>query len=234
MKITYSLVLSITAFATLSSLAVSAPAQAQIQQAREERREARRNADPVSRSSAVTTARGEFSRRIEADIDTEGERAYRSRTVTGPEGQTAGVLGEITRTENGTNTSQVFTDRESDTAGRSLSRSVEDASFTRQREAYTRSGETASASDSFERTEYGATRSSEFETSTGRGGAVDSAIVRTDDGGTFSRTATDVEGNTVASRNTTVTNDEDGLGRTTTVTTADGEEYESSQEIERQ
>jgi hypothetical protein len=67
-------------------LVVSAPTDAQPQEGLEERRAARRDADPAVRSDEVTTRRGEFSRRIEADIDTEGERAYRSRTVTGPEG----------------------------------------------------------------------------------------------------------------------------------------------------
>ena len=228
MKTTRHLAGSLAAFAAISVLIAPATAEAQVQ----ERREARQDAGPASRSNEVTTRRGEFTREGEADIDTEAERAYRSRTVTVPEGETVGVLGEVERTENGTTTSQTVTDQDGDTAGRSFSRTVEDDSYTREREAYTRSGETASASDTVERTEDGATRSSEFETSTGRGGAVDSEVARTDDGGTYSRTATDAEGNTVGTRETTVTKEEDGATKTTTVTDADGEEYESTREID--
>lgn len=232
MKTTTYIALSIAALAACSTFAMAATAEGQIQEGIEERRKARRGAAPVSRSQELTTARGQFSRRIEADIDTDNERAYRSRTVTGPEGETAGIVGEIRRTEAGTSTSQVFTDRAGDTAGSSLTRSLEDDSFIREREAHTRSGETASASDTIDRTEDGASRSTAFETSTGWGGTVESQVVRSEDGSSFSRTATDAKGNAVATRDTTVTNDEDGLSRTTILTNADGETYESSREID--
>lgn len=215
---------ALAACLALTTLAIAAPAQAERQEDREARREARQDAGPVSRSSEATTRRGEFSRRMEADIDTEGERAYRSRTLEGPDGESVGVLGEIQRTEDGTVTSQTFTDRDGETAGRSFSRSAEEGRYTREREAYTRSGETASASDTIERTDDGASRVREFETSTGRGGAVESDIARTEDGATFSRTATDADGDTRATRETTVTHDEDGASKTTTVTDAEGEE----------
>jgi len=224
MKANLHTALSMATFAALSTLAVATPVAAQSVETREERREARRDGGPVSRSDGASTRRGEFTRRIEADVDADGERAYRSRTVTGPEGQSVGVLGEVARTADGATTSQTFTDRDGQTAGRSLSRSAEDGTYTRERNAYTRSGGTASASDTIERTDDGASRSTAFETSTGRGGSLDSDLTRTDDGASFSRTATDSEGNTVASRESTVTNDEDGLGRTTTISRPEGQD----------
>lgn len=106
MKTQSQLTVLLASISALTLLVGAVPADAQAQDRREERREARRGAEPVTRSDQVTTGRGEFSRRIEADINAEGEQAYRSRTVTGPEGQTAGVLGEVRRTETGTVTSE--------------------------------------------------------------------------------------------------------------------------------
>lgn len=227
------LAFAVAAVAALSTFGVTVPAQAQTQQEREERRDARRKAAPVTRTGEVTTPRGEISRKIEADIDTENDRAYRARTITGPEGQSGTIVGEAARTENGVKTSQTVTDGDGDTAGRSITRSAEDGVASRQREAYTRSGETATASDTVTRTDTGATRTQQFETSTGRAGAVNSDVARTDDGASYSRTATDADGNTVGTRQTTITNDESGVNKTTTVTDADGEVYESSREIKK-
>ncbi len=214
-----------------TSLAAPAEAQRRFED-RESRQAARRDAEPFSRSNEISTRRGDVSRQIEGDIEADGDRAYRSRSVTGPDGETVGVLGEIERTESGYSATQTVTDRHGDTGSRSAARSLEDDRITTQREAVSRNGETAEATGTIERTETGLTRSAGFDTSTGRGGDLESEIERLDDGAAFSRSVTNADGETVATRDTTVSNTEDGASRTTTITDSEGEEYEYSRSVD--
>jgi hypothetical protein len=223
---------STAVFVALSAVGAAAPAKAQtIAEKREERIKARQATDPVTRTGEVSTPRETFSRKTEGDVDTENGRAYRSRTATGPEGQTGSVAGEVNRIDTGYTATQAVTDKDGQTAGRTVTQSAEEGRLTRERSAYSRNGETATSSDTIQRTDNGATRSQSVATSTGRGGAVNSEVQRQDDGANLSRTATNAQGETVATKNSSITKTEDGLSRKTTATNKDGKHFERSKSV---
>ncbi|MBY0448428.1 MAG: hypothetical protein K2P95_07035, partial [Hyphomonadaceae bacterium] len=88
MKMTSKRTYVLAALLAVATLSVSDPAEARRgQDARKERQTSRQNAAPITRSNHVNTQRGNFSRTSEADVASDGQSAFRSRTVIGPDGQ---------------------------------------------------------------------------------------------------------------------------------------------------
>lgn len=168
-----------------------------------------------SRTTTVTDESGRTATRTRrGEYDAESQTLTRSRETTGPEGRTRNFEGQHTRTEDGRQSRQTFTDAEGSTATRdvTVSRDSEAGSATRSTNLTARDGRTLERETTVTRTGDG------FESQTVVTGPEGQSATRSSSGsydaeaGSYTRevSATDAAGRT-RERSTTTARTDDGF-----------------------
>lgn len=178
-----------------------------------------RDKGSVRSEARLATRRGDAIRTIDLNANLEARTATKNVSRTGAQGRRSTYSRSVQGRDNGYDAASTYRGFQGRTAQRSQSVTYEEGSFNRSSFAELRTGSSVNASTNATRTDGGFTGNRAFETSGGRGAQVSSSAMRFDGGGgTVTRQVTNGQGETVATKSTTI---KDGA-KTTVVTGRDG------------